>query len=88
MGTKSKTKTIIYWVLFIIMLAGAVTCFVFSNEIFGAESVFKTTELANPALRYLYSTGIPALIRSIQIIVIAMALNHLIKLIAKITFHS
>lgn len=88
MGTKSKAKTIIYWVLFIIMLAGAVTCFVFSNELFGAESVFKTTELANPALRYLYSTGIPALIRSIQIIVIAMALNHLIKLIAKITFHS
>lgn len=88
METKSKAKTIIYWVVFGILLVGALICFVYSNEIFGANSVFKTTDIANPALKYLYSTGIPALIRSIQIIVIAMALNHLIKVIAKITFHS
>ena len=86
------TKNIVFWAVFGVFAVGTVLAFVFANQIWGPLTVF-APELAAainvpPFIAYLWNPGIPNLIRSVQIIVIAIALWYLLKLVAKITIHS
>ena len=78
-----KTRIILYWVFFIIFLAGTIMAFIYSDQIFGELSVFNKTISDNTFLNFCYS-HIPSVIRSIQIIVLGMTLNFLLKLVMKI----
>ena len=88
MEKKSLTKQIVGWGIYLLFVAGVAVSFVFASKIFGADSVFNDDVGDNEFICYFYHTGIPALIRTVQIIVIAIAVFLLVKLIAKITFTS
>lgn len=79
---------IISWSIYALMAAGVIVAFCFNEKIFGVNSVFNQVVSENQVVQYLYGTAIPALIRTVQIIVIAIALNLLLKLVAMLTFHS
>lgn len=82
-----KARTIIYWTLFAIFVAGTVLSLIYSSYIFGETSVFykdNTTWIANDFLRGTYE-HIPSMIRSIQIIVIGVVLDHVARLLMRIT---
>ena len=86
---KSETrKTIINYSILCLFVIGVVVAFIFNEKIFGAESIFAKVVSENQVVQYLYGTAIPAVIRTIEIIVIGVVLNLLLKVIAKITFHS
>ena len=82
---KDKTKTqkvytILYWVFFIVFLAGTVLTFVFTNQIFGESSVFNKVVSENAFVNYCY-THIPSVIRSVQIIIIGIVASYLLRLL-------
>ena len=79
---------IISWSIYALIAAGVIVAFCFNEKIFGVNSVFNQVVSENQVVQYLYGTAIPALIRTVQIIVIAIALNLLLKLVAMLTFHS
>lgn len=79
-----KSKIIIYWILFGIFLAGTIIVFVFSDKIFGEASVFNKVICDNSFFNAVYN-HIPSIIRSIQIIVLGVALDYLLRLFMKIT---
>lgn len=85
---KDLKKTIINWSIFGLFVAGVIVAFIFNEKIFGAESVFHVVVSDNQVVQYLYGSAIPALIRTVEIVVIGIALNYLLRLIALITFHS
>ena len=85
---KDLKKTIINWSIFGLFVVGVIVAFIFNEKIFGAESVFHNVVSANGVVQYLYGTAIPAIIRTVEIVVIGIALNYLLKLIALISFHS
>jgi len=88
MEKRNLKRTIIKWSLFGLLAIGVIVAFIFNEEIFGPTSVFKDIVSDNSALQYLYGTAIPALIRTVEIVVIALALNILLGLFAKIKFSS
>ena len=79
---------VISWSVYALIAVGAVVAFCFNEKIFGAESVFAQVVSDNQVVQYLYGTAIPASIRTVEIIVVAIALNLLLRLVAKLTFHS
>ena len=79
-----KAKIIIYWILFGIFLAGTIIVFVFSDKIFGEASVFNKVICDNSFFNAVYN-HIPSIIRSIQIIILGIALDFLLRLFMKIT---
>ena len=79
---------IISWSIYALIAAGVIVAFCFNEKIFGVNSVFNQVVSENQVVQYLYGTAIPALIRTVEIIVIAVALNLLLKLVAMLTFHS
>lgn len=79
-----KARIIIYWILFGIFLAGTIIVFVFSDKIFGEASVFNKVICDNSFFNAVYN-HIPSIIRSIQIIVLGVALDYLLRLFMKIT---
>ena len=79
-----KAKIIIYWILFGIFLAGTIIVFVFSDKIFGEASVFNKVICDNSFFNAAYN-HIPSIIRSIQIIILGIALDFLLRLFMKIT---
>jgi len=85
---KDLKKTIIHWSIFGLFVVGVIIAFVFNEKIFGETAVFKNVVSENQVVQYLYGTAIPAIIRTVEIVVIGIALNYLLKLIALITFHS
>jgi len=85
---KKKVLKIVGWVVFGLLLAGTVVAFVFNNQIFGPDSIFKPIEGQNDFVNYMYATAIPASIRTVQIVVIAAAASIILSLLAKITFES
>ena len=85
---KKKILKIIGWVALGLLTVGVVISFVFSDKIFGANTVFVAKESWSSFGRYMYSKAIPASIRTVQIIVIAAVASIILSLLAKITFES
>ena len=81
---KIKTSSIVGWVVFGVFAAAAIVCAIFTNEI---TAFFSKTVSAHPVIQYMYH-AVLSVIKTMQIIVAAVALWWLIKLIAKITIHS
>ena len=79
---------VIGWSIYALFVVGVVVAFFFNEKIFGVNSVFNQVVSENQVVQYLYGTAIPASIRTVQIVVIAIAVNLLLWLIAKITFRS
>ena len=85
---KLTKKQIIKLCVYSIFVIGTIVCFIFNEKIHGENAVFNKTVSSNSVVQYLYGTFIPAIIESVQIIVIAIAVNLVLKLVAKITFRS
>lgn len=81
---KNVALKIVGWVVFGLLAAGAVLALVFSNYIFGAGSIFNNVVSDNDVVQYLWSVGIPAMVRTIQIVVVVILVNILLNLIGKI----
>lgn len=81
--TSQKVYTILFWVFFAIFAAGTVVTFIFSEQLFGESSIFNKVVSTNEFVNYCYS-HIPSLIRSIQIIVIGITCDYLIRFLMKI----
>ena len=80
---KKKILKIIGFVVFCLLAAGVVVSFFFQSKI---NAFFAPKEGWNGAANYWYATAIPATIRSIQIIVIAVAIGFILTLLTKIRF--
>jgi len=87
MKPETKKRIINYSILCVFVI-GVIIAFVFNEKIYGEASVFNKVVSENQVVQYLYGTAIPALIRTVEIVVISIVLNLLLKLVAKITFHS
>ena len=83
-----KKHTLIAWIVYAVLVVGVIVSFVFFNSIFGPTSFFATFTDPNEIVQYLVHTGIPALIRTIEILVIAIGLGYLLTVLAKLTFHT
>ena len=79
-----KIRTIIGIVVFLIFLAGTVVVFVFFNKIYGVNSIFNASVSENVFLNWCYQ-HIPSLIGSVQIIVLSITLNYILKFIMTLT---
>ncbi len=88
MEKKSLARTIIGWSLYAILLAGVIVSFCYSEDIFGPNSMFNEVRSTNEVAIYFWNTGIRAIVRTGQIIAIAIAVFFIVKLLAKITFRS
>ncbi|MBR1847184.1 MAG: mechanosensitive ion channel family protein [Bacilli bacterium] len=85
---KKKVMKIVGWVVLGLLAAGVVVSFVFDKKIFGSETVFLPIAGQTDFINYLMTRGIPAAIRTVQIVVIAILAYYLLSLLAKITFES
>ena len=85
---KNKIIKLVGWIVYGILAAGVIVSFILDAKIFGAATVFVAKEGWSPFGAYMFATGIPALIRTIQILVIAIGANMILSLLARITFES
>lgn len=86
---KIKISQIVWWSIYAIFVAGAIVLAVFSNYIWGAGNWFDSQTFSDvPFLQYFMQHAIRNILRSIQIIVVAIALWILIWAVSKITVHS
>lgn len=85
---KKKVMKIVGWVIFGLLAAGVVVSFVFDNRIFGAQTVFVPIQGQTDFVNYMMTRGFPAMIRTVQIVIIATAAFWILSLLAKITFES
>ena len=85
---RKKVIKIIGWVVLGLLAAGVIVTFVFDSKIFGAETVFVPIAGQGDFVNYMMTKGIPAIIRTVQIVVIATLAFYLLSLLAKITFAS
>lgn len=83
-----KTLKIVGWVVLGLLTAAVIVSFVFTDKIFGAKSIFVAKESWSSVAKYLYTKAIPASIRTVQILVIAILVNLLLSFLAKITFEN
>lgn len=81
MDKKQRRRFVVKIVLLSLFSAGTVLTYVFSSKIFGEDSVFNRS-LGNDVLNALYHS-VPALIRSVQIVVIAMLISILGRLLLR-----
>lgn len=82
---KSSVSTVVKAVLLVIFTAGVVCSFVFYENLFGENSVFNTNVSDNSFVNTLYWC-VPKLIKSIQIIVIALLLSIAVRFLMKKAF--
>ena len=82
---KKKVLKIIGWVVFGLCAAAVIVSFVFQSKI---ASIFVAKEGWSGAANYWFATAIPATIRSVQVIVIAIAIGCVLTLLEKIQFAS
>lgn len=87
MTSAEKKKLIIKISCFVLVLAGLIISFVFYDKIFGEASVFNKSIVDSQLINAAYQK-IPALIRSFQIVVLAIALFKVLKLIMRKSFAS
>ena len=77
--TKSeKTRSIISYIAFFILLAGTVLIIVFYDKVHGANSIFNQAISKNEFVNLMYSR-IPSLLWTIQIIVWCIAADYILK---------
>lgn len=104
MRTKEKEtkRNIILWIIYGVMLAGTIVAFCFHAQIYGVSdgvdaegnviwitrSVFDQTFSTNVVLQWIVSVGVRALIHTVQIVTVAIALAIVLHFAAKITFRS
>ncbi len=81
MDTKAKKKfPIVKTIVYAVFVAATVVAFVFTDSLFGEGSVFNNHVSDSGILQTLYGK-IPALIRSVQILTIAVLLSDLLRLL-------
>ena len=85
---KKKVLKIIGWVVLGLLTAGVIVSFVFDSKIFGAQSVFGPIDGQGDFANYMMTRGFPAIIRTVQIVVIAILINVLLSLLAKVSFEA
>ena len=85
---KKKVLKIVGWVVLGLLTVGVIVSFIFDKKIFGAETIFVPVDGQSEFVNYMMSRGIPAIIRTVQIVVIAILAFKLLSLLAKITFES
>ena len=91
MKEKAKKKTklpvgkIVWWCIFAILLAGTALVFVYEPQM---KAYFSMTVSANPTLQWMFSVMTVGTVKSIQIIVLAIAAWYVLALLAKLTFHT
>jgi small conductance mechanosensitive channel len=85
---KKKTLKLVGWIVLGLFAVGVVITFVFNKKIFGSETVFVPIEGQGDFVNYMMVRGFPAIIRTVQIVVIAAIANIILSLLAKITFES
>ena len=82
---KKKVLKIIGWVAFGLCAAAVIVSFVFQTKI---ASIFVAKEGWSGAANYWFATAIPAAIKSVQVIVIAVAVGLVLTLLERIHFAS
>ena len=85
---KKKIMKIIGWVVLGLLSIGVIISFIFDSKIFGADTVFVPIQGQGNFVNYMMSRGFPAIIRTAQIVVIAILVNVLLSLLAKISFEA
>lgn len=85
---KKKIFKIIGWVVLGLFTLGVIISFVFSDKIFGAQTIFVANENWSSVTKYLFTKAIPATIRTIQVLIIAILANLLLSFLARITFEN
>lgn len=85
---KKKIMKIVGWAVFGLFAVGVIVSFIFNKKIFGSETIFVYQEGQGDFVNYMMTRGFPAIIRTIQVIVIAAAASMILSLLAKITFDS
>lgn len=85
---KKKIRQIICWSIYGVLAIGVIIALVFNRQIYGEGSIFKNPVSDNDVANYLFCTAIPAIIRTIEIVVVAIAISYLLTLAAKIRFNS
>ena len=81
---KKKVIKIIGWVVLGLLAAGVIVSFVFDSKIFGAETVFVPIAGQGNFVNYMMTRGFPAIIRTVQVVIIAAAASMILSLLAKI----
>lgn len=81
----NKENKIINKVIFVLFIIGVIVTFIFDNKIFGEESIFNKSVSQNNFVDLIYQK-IPAVIRTVQIIIIGMVLSFLLRLIMRVGF--
>ncbi|MCR5185450.1 MAG: mechanosensitive ion channel family protein [Bacilli bacterium] len=100
---KEKLNKIILWIIYGVLVAATIVGFVFYKDIYGwselvddgmggttvvMHGTFNQTVSDVPFFQYMFQHAIPNTVKTVQIIVIAIALGLILHLLAKITFHT
>ena len=85
---KKKVIKLIGWIAFGLLAAGVIVSFVFNKKIFGSETIFVPVEGQGDFVNYMMTRGFPAIIRTVQVVIIAAAASMILSLLAKVTFES
>ncbi len=81
---KEKKISIVGLILLILAIGGTVTAYVFSPKLFGEASIFNRVISENHILQTLY-TKVPPLIRSVQVVTVAIVLKLALDLLMSCT---
>jgi len=79
-NSENQTRKIVKTIIFLLLIVGVVLAYVFADSIFGENSVFNTNISSNSVINALFQK-IPALIKSVQIIVIAVLITIAVRFI-------
>ena len=85
---KKKVIKLIGWIAFGLLAAGVIVSFILNKKIFGSETIFVPVEGQGDFVNYMMTRGFPAIIRTVQVVVIAAAASMILSLLAKVTFES
>lgn len=80
---KTKKVDVWRWVFYLLFLGGTIVSIVFTNEIFGEESIFNRSVVNNDFVDSLYQK-IPTLIKTVQVITFCGVISLLLRGILKI----
>ena len=81
---KLSKKSIVSLVLYFIGLAGLIVATIFSDSIFGENSIFQDYVSDNSFVQFLYSR-VPSIVGTFAVIIIEMTLYYILKVIASLT---
>ncbi len=82
---KTNVKTIIKWVVFALGIIGTAVAFYFDSALFGENSIFNQSVSDNNFINAVYQK-IPAVIKSLQIIILSIALDLIVHLVFSAIF--